>query len=86
MPGVQWRGQGVLRFWSVPVYEARLWVSPGFAAHDYAALPLALELTYQRALTAQAIALRPQAAGSGGAVWPDRAACGCDPYRPHPRF
>ena len=58
MPGVQWRGQGVLRFWGLPVYEARLWVSPGFAAHDYAALPLALELTYQRAFTAQAIAKR----------------------------
>ena len=58
MPGVQWRGQGVLRFWGLPVYEARLWVSPGFAAHDYAALPLALELTYQRAFTAQAIAQR----------------------------
>lgn len=76
MPGVQWRGQGVLHFWGLPVYEAQLWVSPGFAAHDYAALPLAL-MTYQRAFTAQAIALRPQAAGGRGAVWPDRAVCGC---------
>ena len=58
MAGLQGRGQGVLRFWGLAIYEARLWVSPGFAAQDYAALPLALELTYQRAFTAQAIAQR----------------------------
>lgn len=58
MAGLQGRGQGVMRFWGLAIYEARLWVSPGFAAQDYAALPLALELTYQRAFTAQAIAQR----------------------------
>ena len=58
MAGVQWRGQGTLRFWGMAIYEAHLWVSPGFAPQDYAALPLALELTYQRRFTAQAIAQR----------------------------
>lgn len=51
-------GQGTLRFWGIEIYRARLWVSPGFDPADYAALPLALELSYQRAFSAEAIAQR----------------------------
>lgn len=51
-------GQGTLRFWGMDIYRAHLWISPGFAASDYAALPLALELTYARAFSAEAIAKR----------------------------
>ena len=56
--GVRPAGQGMLRFWGMDIYRARLWVSPGFASSDYAALPLALELTYQRGFSAEAIAQR----------------------------
>ena len=58
LAGVLPAGQGTLRFWGLEIYRARLWVSPGFEAADYAALPLALELSYQRAFSAQAIAER----------------------------
>ena len=58
LAGLQPAGQGTLRFWGLEIYRARLWVSPGFAASDYAALPLALELNYQRAFSAEAIAQR----------------------------
>lgn len=58
LAGVQPAGQGTLRFWGMDIYRARLWVSPGFNASDYAALPLALELTYARAFSAEAIAKR----------------------------
>ena len=58
LAGVLPAGQGTLRFWGMDIYRARLWVSPGFAASDYAALPLALELTYARAFSAEAIAKR----------------------------
>ena len=58
LPGAQLAGQGTLRFLGFEVYRARLWVRPGFDAADYAAHPLALELTYHRAFTGAAIARR----------------------------
>jgi hypothetical protein len=58
LAGTQMVGQGTLRFLGFDVYRARLWVTPGFDASDYAARPLALELTYYRAFTAEAIAKR----------------------------
>ena len=51
-------GQGTLRFLGFDVYRARLWAAPGFDASDYTAYPLALELTYHRAFSAEAIAKR----------------------------
>lgn len=51
-------GQGTLRYLGFEIYQARLWVRPGFDPADYAAQPLALELTYQRNFTAAAIAER----------------------------
>lgn len=56
--GTRLVGQGTLRFLGFDVYHARLWAAPGFDASDYAARPLALELTYHRAFSAEAIAKR----------------------------
>lgn len=58
LAGLHQAGEGTLHFWGMEIYRARLWVSPGFDANDYAALPLALELSYQRAFSAEAIARR----------------------------
>jgi hypothetical protein len=58
LPGTQLAGQGLLRFWGLEIYRARLWVAPGFRASDYAAQPLALELAYLRDFSAQDIARR----------------------------
>ena len=58
LPGTVLAGQGTMRFFGLEVYQARLWVSPGFAPERYADQPLALALTYQRNFTAEAIAKR----------------------------
>ena len=58
LSGARLVGQGVLRFLGFEIYRARLWVQPGFDADNYAAHPLALELTYHRAFTGAAIARR----------------------------
>ncbi|NIF82400.1 hypothetical protein F3J24_02605 [Comamonas sp. Tr-654] len=51
-------GKGVLRFFGLRVYEARLWAAAGFPAEDYARHPFALELVYDRKLEGMAIAER----------------------------
>jgi len=51
-------GTGVLRFFGLRVYEARLWAAPGFLPEDYARHPFALELVYDRKLEGAAIAER----------------------------
>lgn len=58
LPGARLQGQGQMRFLGFEVYGARLWTRPGFQAEDYAAHPLALELSYHRHFTAEAIAKR----------------------------
>ena len=58
MAGALQAGSGELRFLGLSIYQARLWVSPRFDAGDFGAHPLALELTYQRAFSAEAIAKR----------------------------
>ena len=58
IPGTLQAGSGELRFLGLSIYQARLWVSPRFDASDFGAHPLALELTYQRAFSAEAIAKR----------------------------
>ncbi|PTT20662.1 hypothetical protein DBR12_08780 [Acidovorax sp. HMWF029] len=58
LAGARLVGQGTLRFLGFEVYRARLWAQPGFDADQYSAHPLALELTYQRNFTAEAIAKR----------------------------
>ena len=54
--GMRLAGQGSLRFLGFEVYSARLWAGTGFDVNDYATQPLALELTYQRNFTSEAIA------------------------------
>lgn len=51
-------GTGVLRFFGLQVYEARLWACPDFVAERYAQQPFALELLYARKLEGAAIAER----------------------------
>jgi hypothetical protein len=51
-------GEGQMRFLGLRIYDARLWVTPGFRADAFGARPLALELTYHRAFTGAAIARR----------------------------
>ncbi len=58
LSGARLAGQGVLRFLGFEIYRARLWVQPGFEAGNYGAQPLALELTYHRDFSADAIAKR----------------------------
>ncbi|KQV91840.1 hypothetical protein ASC91_04290 [Pelomonas sp. Root1237] len=58
LPQARLQGTGVLRFFGLRVYEARLWTAPGFVAEDYARQPFALELVYDRRLEGQAIAER----------------------------
>ena len=56
--GAALAGQGQLRFLGLRVYDAHLWVGPGFQAADFAAHPFALELRYHRAFSGAAIAQR----------------------------
>ena len=58
LSGLRLAGQGVQRFLGFDIYRARLWLDPSFDAEHYAAQPLALELTYHRSFTAEAIARR----------------------------
>ena len=58
LAGATLAGEGQLRFFGLRIYDARLWVTPGFEASRFGAHPLALELTYHRAFTGAAIARR----------------------------
>lgn len=58
LPDARLVGTGVLRFFALRVYEARLWAGPGFQAERYAQSPFALELVYDRKLEGEAIAER----------------------------
>ena len=54
----QFIGQGRLKFWSLDVYDARLWAPAALRPRNYAASPLALELIYLRNFSAADIAER----------------------------
>lgn len=58
LPGAQLLGQAKLRFFGLEVYDARLWVRPGFEPERFEHHPLALELVYMRSLVGQRIAQR----------------------------
>ena len=47
-----------MRFFAFDVYDAALWVAPGFRASHYAQSALVLELSYLRSLKGQSIAER----------------------------
>lgn len=58
LPQARLQGSGVLRFFGLRVYEARLWTAPDFVADHYARQPFGLELVYDRRLEGPAIAER----------------------------
>lgn len=58
LSGLEPAGQAQMRFLGLRIYALRLWVSPGFDPQTPVSQPVALELTYQRGFTAQAIAER----------------------------
>ncbi len=48
LPGARRMGQGTLRVWGLAIYDASLWVGPGFRADRWATFPFALSLRYRR--------------------------------------
>lgn len=58
IPSARLLGSGVMRFFGLRVYEARLWAPSGFEPANYARQPFALELIYDRKLEGEAIAER----------------------------
>ncbi len=58
LPTAQPAGSGRLRVWGFEVYDASLWVAPGFRQGSFAEHAFALELNYLRGFTAQEIAKR----------------------------
>lgn len=57
-PDARLQGQMRFRYWGFHVYDAQLWVRPGFDPLQPLAHPFALSLVYARALRAQDIAER----------------------------
>jgi len=51
-------GQATLKFWGLALYQASLWVTPGFVAAAYDQSPFALTLDYLRDFKGQDIARR----------------------------
>jgi hypothetical protein len=58
LPQHKLSGKGRLTVWGFDVYDASLWVMPGFKADKLTALPFALELAYLRDFTNTDIAER----------------------------
>ena len=58
LPGVQRAGASRLTVWGFEIYDASLWVAPGFRAAEWAGQPLALELQYLRKFDGDDIARR----------------------------
>ena len=58
LPGAMWSGSARMRYFTFNIYDASLWVVPGFAASRYAQTPFALQLNYLRNLDGTAIAER----------------------------
>ena len=56
LPGARLAGQMRFRVWGFEVYDAGLWIQPGFSATGFETHPLALELRYLRDFVAQDIA------------------------------
>lgn len=58
LAGAHLAGSGTLRFLGMEVYQAKLWVQPGFTPRTWTHQSLALELRYARGFSARAIAGR----------------------------
>ncbi|MEY4124267.1 MAG: hypothetical protein RL770_848 [Pseudomonadota bacterium] len=57
LPGVQPLPQQRLSIWGFDIYDARLWVRPGFSMASYSAHAFVLELSYLRSLEGSAISI-----------------------------
>lgn len=55
---VQWQGGGRFKAWGLHIYDAGLWVKPGWTAERFAQQPLILDLLYARTLSGERIAER----------------------------
>lgn len=58
LPAASLSGQATMKYWGFAMYQATLWVAPGFVETAYAQSPLALELTYLRDFRGADIARR----------------------------
>ncbi len=58
VPAATLLGQAKMTFWGFEVYQATLWVAPGFAEGSYEQSAFALELAYLRELRGRDIARR----------------------------
>jgi len=58
LSGARLAGSARMRFWGLDIYQARLWVRPGFQPTDFARHTFALELDYQRSFSRTDIATR----------------------------
>ncbi|MFC5496715.1 chalcone isomerase family protein [Caenimonas terrae] len=58
VPSAQAAGSARLRFWGLEVYDASLWVAPGFRPADFSSHRFALELRYLRGFSGADIAQR----------------------------
>lgn len=58
LPGATLAGSSRMRFFGLNIYDARLWVTPGFKPATYGQHAFALELGYLRSLSGSAIAQR----------------------------
>jgi len=74
LPGARLQGAGRMTFLGLHIYDARLWVGPGFTAKACEREALALELQYGRALDGARIAERSLAEMKKvGPVTPEQA-------------
>jgi hypothetical protein len=58
LPDAVLSGASRMRFFGLSIYDARLWVTPGFRSANYSQSAMALELNYLRDLSGKAIAER----------------------------
>lgn len=58
LPVASLSGQTTMKYWGFDLYQATLWISPGFVETAYAQSTLALELTYLRDFRSADIAKR----------------------------
>ena len=70
LPGAFLAGAGRMRYFTFNVYDASLWVVPGFTASRYAQSTFALQLNYLRSLEGRLIAQRSLTEMERGASMP----------------
>lgn len=58
LPGATLGASARITYFGFDIYDASLWVMPGFSVDDYQRHPFALTLTYRRTFTGESIAKR----------------------------